>query len=40
MKAEACWTWIFAEYIFREDDILVIIGKGENIRKFEKEKEE
>ena len=28
------------EYIFREDDILVIIGKGENIRKFEKEKEE
>lgn len=28
------------EYVFREDDILVVIGKKENIRRFEKEKEE
>ena len=28
------------EYVFREDDILVVIGKKENIRKFEKDKDE
>ena len=28
------------EYVFREEDILVVIGKKENIRKFEKDKDE
>ncbi len=28
------------EYVFREDDILVVIGKKENIQKFEKDKDE